>query len=516
MKAHLAFQDRDLDPAANLPFAASALVQDLEVNRVLVAMAAGDRYLYNLIPHVLFASLEDPGAIRYRQEVLVDFLRLPDLARSLYALAVDALESERKVWGIFGAPDSGYSLHRAISVITIFVGKLRELREIAQASRPLVDPGASPGCSTSSSTELDEAYLAEISAHARRLEFREGVPMSAGLGESNESAGHALRRPTRKPSWRERIGIGERSSHVFEIDPRDEAGAMALTALRNRGVALAALAARESAEHIGAYFRQLRAEVGFYVGCLNLHEALSPKGEPTCMPTPMPASHPVMASTGLYDVALSLSIPERVVGSDVVADGRSLLVITGANRGGKSTFLRSLGLAHLMMQCGMFVAAESFAADIRPQLFTHFKREEDASLERGKLDEELARLSHLVDHVGPGSLVLLNKSFASTNEREGSQIGRQVVHALVDAGVKVALVTHLFDLAESLRTEGSAEAMFLRAERRPDGERTFRLVPGDPLPTSHGEDIYRRVFGPGDGSGAPGGPIQPTRDWLPS
>jgi DNA mismatch repair ATPase MutS len=162
----------------------------------------------------------------------------------------------------------------------------------------------------------------------------------------------------------------------------------------------------------------------------------------------------------------------------------------------------------------MFVAADTFAADIRPSLLTHFKREEDATLERGKLDEELARLSGLVDHLRPGSLVLLNESFASTNEREGSGIGRQVIHALVEAGVKVALVTHLFDLADSLRSKGSGDAVFLRAERRSDGERTFRLVPGDPQPTSHGEDIFWRVFGSGDGSGMPDGPATAMPDWL--
>ncbi|MGW4824839.1 hypothetical protein ACWEP4_39480 [Streptomyces sp. NPDC004227] len=50
--------------------------------------------------------------------------------------------------------------------------------------------------------------------------------------------------------------------------------------------------------------------------------------------------------------------------------------------------LRSAGLAQLMMQAGMFVPADSFAADVRTRLFTHFRREEDAEMESGKLDEE--------------------------------------------------------------------------------------------------------------------------------
>jgi DNA mismatch repair ATPase MutS len=182
------------------------------------------------------------------------------------------------------------------------------------------------------------------------------------------------------------------------------------------------------------------------------------------------------------------------VASDVDLAGKSLLVITGANRGGKSTFLRALGLAQLMMQSGMFVAADAFRANLVTGVFTHYRREEDATMTRGKFDEELSRASAVVDSVGPGALVLFNESFASTNEREGAEIAGQLVHALLDSGVKVAYVTHMYELAHSLWAEGRADAEFLRAERLPDGRRTFRLVEGEPLPTSHGVDLYRRIF----------------------
>jgi DNA mismatch repair ATPase MutS len=209
----------------------------------------------------------------------------------------------------------------------------------------------------------------------------------------------------------------------------------------------------------------------------------------------VPAGTPRLSGRGLYDVCLSLSVAERVVGNDVSADDKALVMITGANRGGKSTFLRSLGLAQLMMQCGMFVAANSLRADVRHGVFTHFKREEDASMRSGKLDEELSRMSSIVDNMTPNSMVLLNESFASTNEREGSEIARQIVRALLETGIKVCYVTHMFDLAHGFYRQEMATALFLRAERLPDGQRTFRLVEGEPLPTSYGEDVYRRIFG---------------------
>ena len=254
----------------------------------------------------------------------------------------------------------------------------------------------------------------------------------------------------------------------------------------------------------------LRAELAFYLGGLNLRDALTGAGEPVCVPVPVGAEKLALSLRGLYDASLSLRLPGRAVGNDVDADGKRLIMITGANQGGKSTFLRSVGQAQLMMQCGLFVAAESFTASVSPGVFTHFQREEDAAMEHGKLDEELSRMRDIADQLTPGALLLANESFAATNEQEGSEIGRQIVRALLESGVRVVFVTHLFDLAHSLYTTGGAgerthagsSALFLRPERRDDGQRTFRLLPGEPLSTSYGPDLYRRIFAervPGDG-----------------
>lgn len=184
------------------------------------------------------------------------------------------------------------------------------------------------------------------------------------------------------------------------------------------------------------------------------------------------------------------------------ADGKSLVMITGANQGGKSTLLRSLGLAHLMMQSGMFVGAQSFRASVCAGVFTHYKREEDATMRSGKLDEELARMSEIAGRITPHSILLCNESFASTNEREGSEIARQVVCAMLDKQIKVFFVTHMYDLAHGFYAQGLDTALFLRAERQPDGRRTFKLAEREPLPTSYGEDSYRRIFGAGEATAA--------------
>jgi len=148
-----------------------------------------------------------------------------------------------------------------------------------------------------------------------------------------------------------------------------------------------------------------------------------------------------------------------------------------------------------MMQAGMFVGASRFCSNVCDGIFTHYKREEDVTMKSGKLDEELKRMSAIVDKVTPNSILLLNESFASTNEKEGSEVARQVLSALLDAGIKIFFVTHLHKFAQESYERQKKKAVFLRAGRKADGERTFKILEGEPLQTSFGEDLYRNIFG---------------------
>jgi DNA mismatch repair ATPase MutS len=413
--------------------------------------------------------------------------------REIYEIAVEAIQGEKKIWGVFvSSPDT--TLNRSLQVLELFVGFLKRLRKIADEHTEKFRSEGFVRFFAMLAKELDDGYFETVEDHLRELRFRRGVLISAQLGKGNKGIHYVLRRP-REQSWMERISPKTRSGYSFQISDRDENGFHALSELRGKGINLVANALAQSADHILSFFIMLRTELGFYIGCLNLHGRLAEKGEPTCFPVPLARGQAALSAQGLYDVCLTLNLEERVVGNDVNAENKWLGMITGANQGGKSTFLRGVGLAQLTMQCGMFVAAESFSANVCDGIFTHYKREEDATMKSGKLDEELSRMSDIADKITPNCMLLCNESFAATNEREGSEIARQVVRALIEAGIKVFFVTHLFDLAQGFYLQELDTALFLRAERQPDGRRTFRLVEGEPLPTSYGEDSYWRIFG---------------------
>jgi hypothetical protein len=495
MKAFLMHERADFDLDADPPPLSADVAQDLELGTLWNAMAAGDQFLFDVAQRAMLSGLTDPDAIAYRQAVLTDCLASPAVVRGLYDLAVAAVEGERKVfYGLFFRDSPEVILHRSVEVLQFFSGLLKTLRTVADEQAGNFRSAGFTRLFSMLSSELSDEYFAEIDTHLSTLKFRRGVLISARLGAGNLGTGYVLRQP-REQGWRDRLPLGGRDSFSFQVAERDEAGLRALSRLQGRGLNLVANATAQSADHILSFFRMLRAELAFYVGCLNAHDRLTGLSAPVCFPVPVPAGHPDLSAHGLYDACLALHTGSAVVSSDVAAGARSLVMITGANQGGKSTFLRSAGLAQLMMQAGMFVAARDFRADVRTGVFTHYKREEDASMRSGKLDEELSRMSGVIDQISPGSLLLCNESFASTNEREGAEIARQITRALLERGVKVLYVTHLFDLADGFYQQHMETALFLRAERQPDGQRTFRIVPGEPLPTSHGEDVYQRIFG---------------------
>lgn len=496
MKALLMHRDVDFDFDGRLPRNDRALTQDLALETLVAGMAGENRLLHAVASKALLAApANDVGTVLYRQAVLRDCLRHRAAVRELYDLAVEAVESKRKQHlGIWGHHPSSV-LYSAVETMGLQLKMLRRLRDLARARR---EGFASEGFTSLFSMlerELDDEYLARIETHLGELKFRRGKLISAELGPGNVGRDYVLRKPHKdERPWLERVFTKGPAAYTFHLAPRDDAGAQILSEMENRGINAVANALAQSADHVDRFFQAMCLELAFYVGCLNLHERLTLLGEPTCFPVPCSAGERRLCFHDLHDACLALEMQRTVVGNTVEANGKNLVVITGANQGGKSSFLRAIGVAQLMMQSGMFVSAASFEAELVHGVVTHYKREEDAAMKRGKLDEELSRMSELVEQLAPNVLVLLNESFAATNEREGSEIARQVVDALLEKEMKVVFVTHLHTLGRSLFEKKDETALFLRAERRPDGTRSFKLLPGEPLATSYGRDLYERIF----------------------
>jgi len=498
MKVFLLHPERDFDSSRGLPPNTAELTQDLELNTLFEAMAQRDEFLFGVARQVVLSSLDEIDTIHYRQEILKDCLEHPDVIRKIYRIPLEFMERKRSQWLWISTRYSGPSsiLSSAQKMLESSLDLLWRLRKIADTYAGIFSSRGFHRFFAMIQQELDDEYLAVVERHVKALRFPDGVLLSAQLGMGNEGTNYVLCKPNgADQNWVRRLFDRKSPVYSYTLHPRDDHGARVLGDLRDRGVARAANAVAQAADHIESFFKVLQLELAFYIGCLNLHEQLQQMGAPVTFPQPAPADERRLSCKGLYDVTLALTMKQTVVGNDVAADGKSLVMITGPNQGGKTTFLRSIGPAQLMMQCGMFVPAESFSANLCTGLFTHFKRAEDKTMESGKFQEELKRMSAIVDFLTPNALILCNESFAATNEREGSEIAWQIVSALLERRVKVFYVTHLYELARRFYEKPGADALFLRAERLPDGTRTFKLREGEPLETSYGVDVYHKIFG---------------------
>lgn len=496
MKAYLMYKNHDFDIQQELPKNEAELIQDLELNTLFNAMANNDKFLFDVAKKAILTGVKnDIDTILYRQEILKDCLNNPLVIKEIYDLAVEAIEREKKVYFGFLSRYPDVILSRSIEVLQLFLEMLKKLREIALENLNKFQSDGFKTFFNMLKQELSDDYFLIIQNHLKQLKFNNGVLISAELGEANKGVNYVLRKQVKKNTgWVKNLFSAKSPSYTFYISDRDESGARALSELRDRGINLVANALAQSTDHILSFFNMIRIELAFYIGCLNLFNVLTEINEPLSFPVPVPINERKHSFKELYDVCLALTMKQKIVGNDLDADGKELFIITGANQGGKSTFLRSIGLSQLMMQCGMFVPAQYFSSNICDNLFTHYKRKEDFTMKSGKLDEELSRMSNIIDNITTNSIILFNESFAATNEREGSEIARQIISALLEKHIKIFFVTHLYEFASSFYNKNLENAIFLRAKRQQDGSRTFKLVEAEPLQTSYGEDLYKSIF----------------------
>jgi hypothetical protein len=494
MKTFLMHPDRDFDATPPSKREPIQFTQDIELDVLLNAAAAGDRYLYDIMAAACAGAwANDTATVRYRQEILRDCLANPALIRQFYAIAIEPFGRDRS-WdfSLYGR-DASSMVGSAVRTLQSSLGVLRRLRNTCSSN---ASSFTSPGFQQFFDTlerDLDDTYLEAATTDLNNLTFRKGVLLSAQVGDGGKGVATMLRKPQpRDLSWLRAVLTPGIPSYTLQLAPRDDAGAQAFGELQTRGLSLISDALYQSAEHVLGFLKALRAELAFYVGCLNLRDQLAQIGEPIAFPeaTDVPRR---FFCRNLRDACLALTMGRRVVGNDVDANDKPLVIITGANRGGKSTFLRSVGLAQTMLQCGLFVTADAYVSSLRTGLFTHYKREEDRNMRSGKFDEELVRMSAIADQIHRHAMVLFNESFAATHEREGSEIARQIVSALLDNEVTVFFVSHMYEFARSFLD--SNQVLFLRADRAEDGTRNFRLREAKPLPKSFGADLYQQIFG---------------------
>lgn len=276
--------------------------------------------------------------------------------------------------------------------------------------------------------------------------------------------------------------------------------------------------ARPLAKALGQYVRlqvqdllSLEREIAFYLGAAQLYERLRARGLPICRPRLAPAAERRLEASRLYNVNLALGTPEEragsIVGNDLVMDaGGRILVLTGPNQGGKTTFTRAAGLLQVLVQAGLYAPAETASVSPADLIGTHFPVDEPGHVEGGRLAEEARRLAALFAAASERSLILMNESLASTSPGESLYLAQDVVRGLRLLGARAVFATHLHELGERVdainrEVEGDSRLVSMVAEIEADAagndangaaRRTYRIRPGPPVGLSYARDVARR------------------------
>ncbi len=195
-----------------------------------------------------------------------------------------------------------------------------------------------------------------------------------------------------------------------------------------------------------------------------------------------------MEAEGLYNLKLiATEKPENVVPNDLAFDAeKRVYILTGANRGGKTTVTQAAGQLFVLAQSGIPVPADRFSYDPADRVLTHFPADEDKTLDLGRLGEECRRFRELFVRCTPDSLLLLNETFSTTSFEEGYFIAADAVRAILGRGTRTIFNTHMHKLTQDLDTvlntgEAEGKAVSLVAETK-EGKHSFRVIIAPPSP----------------------------------
>ncbi len=534
MKVHFLYADKEWENVSRYADAKN-IIQDLGLKTIFSVAAKEviykdgrvdyidkeDAFLAHTMEMVMMVPLNCEEQILYRHEMLKDALVNKELIYEMYAVVEEML----KTWETLGRRISGRStkdstakLVTDIHVLTLFVNTLSRLKGLLKEALPRLKARGFLDLYESMCREFSEEkeaalskILEDISFYIRDTEGEEktevkpriilGCNLAEGLkcGDFVVEEVHTESRAFGARSSMAELVQGYIKSQKPEVIPlrKDMNLLRQGLHLEYEVVRYVVSACAPFVQEYNDFFDQLHFQLGFYKAAIILQQHIKRFYLPQCYPAVVGRN--TLRFENLKEFVMAIEQRVTPVGNTCDIAEKMLLVITGANQGGKSTFLRSIGIAQIMMQCGLPVIAEKYESGIFPSFFTHFTRREDSAMNSGRLDEELKRMSQIVDNLGEHSMVLLNESFATTTEKEGSMIAYDIIRALTEADVKVLTVTHLLSFAQQIYEEaGEMEDVgveFFSAEREENGRRTFRMIQHAPELTSFGMDLYSSIIG---------------------
>lgn len=524
-------------------------INDLSIDFLTTSLTK-DPYEQNLLRNLLVSIPFDERVIRYRNDIFEDFLRFPKLREDLTNLLLklkDLRDIERfqkdkessylwqlvnRLREIDGYVDCITQMKETLEALELTSEGLKTLRKIVQdifndSGFPILKEDITTALleirhvksitigvnlddmlrpKTVGVISLNDAHFTDSGLLKKFMKF---TGKQDELHHGNDVSGFLSFHPA-NPSTRS-VGLGVpvmgaqqdlnqiADSSLTGKDPMSDALKRVVTDILKRTVNNLKGLLNKYVGVSGYSFVSLMPEIIFYIRFAELTEKIMSKGYPLAKPVIEDKENRSCDIKGLYNIKLALREIEEseIVKNDFhFDDSARIYILTGPNRGGKTTITQAVGLAFLLSQIGVYAPCDSISLSPCDNIFTHFPADENDTVDLGRLGEESKRLSEIFDSATEYSLLLLNESLATTNIEEGLYIAKDVVKAMRYLGVRCVFNTHMHDLARGLEevnrsTEGRStiESMITGVE---GGKRSFKISIAPPQGLSYAKDIAEK------------------------
>lgn len=521
----------------------SATAHDLGVDDIVSAFTS-DREHQNEIRKLFSRLLCDPDVISYRQDILDDLLANHELAERFKTL-LPVIDSLFKY---------SYRSEQEMRLLHEVIWRIGELQSIIDCFEGLRETFDAVGNKIKSrglhvlQEEVRKVYEEESYQNLVRelpmllsqvrgcVSVTIGVNLDASLRPIQATLLSVNDYPFTDQSLLNKLfGIGKGQAGIgplHSVPQRMVDGPYALPVNSDLGWAVEPLmvplfadlakvlekAAKPIAEQLSQYadiqgqlLTDLRQGLIFYLGAVRFVQYFQELGLPMCRPRIVPMAERVCKVEDSYNILLGLKhwatdngkTPAITMNDITVGPGRQILILTGPNQGGKTTYTQGVGIVHVLAQAGCYVPGRQAVISPLDHLFTHFPLEEKPDSDTGRLGEEAVRLRNIFEQLTRHSLVLLNESLSSTSFSESLYLAQDIVRILRQVGARAIYSTHLHELAsradelnESVPGDSTVISVVSspmeRGSQGNEAIRTYKIEIRPPMGQSYAREIAAR------------------------
>ena len=429
---------------------------DLNLDQVIAAIAA-DREQHDLITRVLHRQVRELGTLHYRHEVFRD-LEDARLMRALDQFGEQLRQVRSHVTQLPKMRSAGQQQGWFLDAAAIYCDAVRTLAaglaDLPVASRGLrafrdylaayAESPAFARLAADTAARKDDlakiTYLVRIKGPRVEVSRYDGEPdYSAEIEETFARFAQGETKDYRL-HYRTWPGMTHVGAQILELVAKLFSGEFR---------ALADYC-RTHAGFVDPVIDTFDRELQFYLAYLDYTAPLRSAGLAFCYPELTEDSKQVYARE-TFDLALAAKLTadrSTVVTNEFGLTGTErVIVVSGPNQGGKTTFARTFGQLHHLAAVGCPVPGSAARLFLCDQILTHFEREEDIANETGKLEDALLRIQRVLLAATPRSIVIMNEIFASTTLSDARFLGTKALTKITQLDLLCVYVTFVDELA---------------------------------------------------------------------